>query len=240
MDPAADCENTLRVSPRTRVRRLPERGSHDWSVIAGILDEALVCHVGFVVDGAPVVIPTAHARRGTTLYLHGAPASRMLRSLAGGVEVCVTVTLLDGLVLARSLFHHSLNYRSVVCFGRAVEVTDLGEKEAALRLFAEHVLPGRAAEVREPSVAELKATRVLALRLDEASAKLRTGPPKDDAEDLELPVWAGVVPVGLAVGDAVADTPHLATAASVRGAVRDVNRYRGGSVDMVIPVENTA
>jgi len=211
---------------RTRLRRLPERGSHEWAVIAAILDEALVCHVGFVVDGAPVVIPTAHARLGTTLYLHGAPASRMLRSLAGGVDVCVTATLLDGLVLARSLFHHSLNYRSVVCFGRAAEVTDLAEKEAALRGFAEHVLPGRAAEVRAPSRGELLATRVLALPLEEASAKLRTGPPKDDEEDLALPVWAGVVPVALTIGPEVADTPALPLPPSVRGAARSARYTR--------------
>ena len=217
----------LHPTARTRVRRLPERGSQDWAVVAGILDEALVCHVGFVVDGAPVVIPTAHARRGTTLYLHGAPASRMLRTLRGGVDVCVTVTLLDGLVLARSLFHHSLNYRSAVCFGRAVEVTGLEEKRAALCHFAEHVLRGRAGEVRPPSDGELKATRVLAVQLDEASAKVRTGPPIDDAEDLALPVWAGVLPVHLAIGTPVAETPELPLPPSVRAA------------DLATPVENT-
>jgi nitroimidazol reductase NimA-like FMN-containing flavoprotein (pyridoxamine 5'-phosphate oxidase superfamily) len=152
------------------------------------------------------------------LYLHGAPASRMLRTLAGGVDVCVTVTMLDGLVLARSLFHHSLNYRSVVAFGRATEVRDLDEKRRALHAFAEHVLCGRAAEVREPSAGELKATRVLALRLDEASAKLRTGPPIDDEADLALPVWAGVLPVALQIGTPLAETPGLPLPASVRGA----------------------
>ena len=206
----------LRSTDRTRVRRLPERGSNDWSVVAAILDEALVCHVGFDVDGAPVVIPTAHARHDTTLYLHGAPASRMLRSVAGGVDVCVTVTLLDGLVLARSLFHHSLNYRSAVCFGRAVEVTDLEDKDRALHLFAEHVLPGRAAEVRRPTRGELMATRVLAVQLDEASAKVRTGPPIDDEEDLDLPVWAGVLPARIAFGAPVADSTALPVSASVR------------------------
>ncbi len=229
----------LRSTDRTRVRRLPERGSRDWEVIAAILDEAVVCHVGFVVDGAPVVIPTAHMRRGTTLYLHGAPASRMLRTLAGGVEVCVTATLLDGLVLARSLFHHSLNYRSAVCFGRAVEVTDLAEKEEALRGFAEHVLPGRAAEVRPPSRGELMATKVLALQLDEASAKLRTGPPIDDPEDLALPVWAGVLPVRLAAGDPVSDTPGLPLAPSAAAAA-DAPRFGGGRADTARSVENTA
>jgi len=213
------------VTPRTTVRRLPERGSHDWDQIAAILDEALVCHVGFAgPGGAPVVIPTAHARAGTTLYLHGAPASRMLRTLGEGVEVCVTATLLDGLVLARSLFHHSLNYRSVVAFGRAADVRDLDEKRRALLAFAEHILRGRAAEVREPSIGELKATRVLALQLDEASAKLRTGPPIDDAEDLDLPVWAGVLPVALGIGTPVAETPGLPVPPSVRGA-RDAARF---------------
>ena len=220
-------DGTLRVTARTRVRRLPERGRHDWATIAAILDEALVCHVGLVAEGTPVVIPTAHARRGRTLYLHGAPASRMLRTLRDGVEVCVTATVLDGLVLARSLFHHSLNYRSAVCFGRAVEVTDLAEKEAALRCFAEHVLPGRAAEVRPPSRGELMATRVLALQVDEASAKVRTGPPVDDEDDLDLPVWAGVLPVGLAIGTAVAETPALPAPASVRSAGADP-RYVSG------------
>lgn len=229
----------LRATERTRLRRLPERGSHDWELIAGILDEALVCHVGFVVEGRPVVIPTAHARAGTTLYLHGAPASRMLRTLAGGVDVCVTVTLLDGLVLARSLFHHSINYRSVVCFGRAVEVRGLDEKREALRGFAEHVLPGRAGEVREPSIGELKATRVLALQIDEASAKLRSGPPVDDEEDLALPVWAGVLPVALAAGRPVADTPQLPVPMSVRGAVRSA-RFDAHRCDLARSVENTA
>jgi len=208
----------LRYTDRTRVRRLPERGTREWPAVAAILDEALVCHVGFVVDGAPVVIPTAHVRRGTTLYLHGAPSSRMLRIAAGGVEVCITATILDGLVLARSLFHHSLNYRSAVCFGRASEVTDLDEKEAALRCFAEHVLPGRAAEVRPPARGELMATRVLAVQLDEASAKVRGGPPKDDDEDLALPVWAGVLPVHLVLQPPVADTPELPQPESVRRA----------------------
>ena len=221
-------EAALQVTARTRVRRLPERGRHDWATIAAVLDEALVCHVGLVAGGTPVVIPTAHARHGRTLYLHGAPASRLLLGLREGVEVCVTATVLDGLVLARSLFHHSLNYRSVVCFGRAVEVTDVDEKEAALRRFAEHVLPGRAAEVRPPTRGELMATRVLSLRIDEASAKLRTGPPIDDAGDLELPVWAGVVPVGLAMGTTVAETPELAVPASVQGAVA-APRYAMGA-----------
>jgi uncharacterized protein len=212
----------LRETERTRVRRLPERGSRDWELIAAILDEALVCHVGFPAaepGGAPFVIPTAHARAGTVLYLHGAPASRMLRTAASGVEVCVTATLLDGLVLARSLFHHSLNYRSVVVFGRATEVTDLDEKRRALHAFAEHVLRGRAGEVREPSAGELKATRVLALEISEASAKMRSGPPLDDEEDLALPVWAGVLPVTLTIGTPMTETPQYVTPASVSNAI---------------------
>ena len=240
IQPAADrpesAEPRMAVTERTRVRRLPERGSHDWAVIAAILDEALVCHVGFAVGegGAPVVIPTAHARVGSVLYVHGAPASRMLRTVRDGVEVCVTATVLDGLVLARSLFHHSLNYRSVVCFGRATEVTELDEKRRALYAFAEHVLPGRAAEVRPPSDGELKATRVLALQLDEASAKLRTGPPLDDEADMELPIWAGVLPVGLGIGPVLSETPGLPVPPSVRSAAA-VPRF-----DAANSVRNTA
>ncbi len=219
----------MKATARTTVRRLPERGSHAWDLIAAVLDEALVCHVGFAgPDGTPVVIPTAHARIGETLYLHGAPASRMLRTLGGGVEVCVTVTLVDGLVLARSLFHHSINYRSVVAFGRATEVDDLDEKRRVLHAFAEHVLAGRACEVREPSIGELKATRVLALRLDEASAKLRTGPPVDDDADLELPTWAGVLPVHLAIGTPLAETPELPLPPSVCRA-GDAARFGGNT-----------
>jgi nitroimidazol reductase NimA-like FMN-containing flavoprotein (pyridoxamine 5'-phosphate oxidase superfamily) len=157
-----------------------------------------------------------YARVDDAVYLHGSTGSRL--GLRPGMDVCVTVTLLDGLVLARSLFHHSLNYRSVVCFGRAVEVTDLAEKADALQGFAEHVLPRRSAEVRPPSRGELMATRVLALRLDEASAKLRVGPPIDDEEDLALPVWAGVLPLGLSIGSVVAETPGLPVPPSVQGA----------------------
>jgi uncharacterized protein len=232
----------LQHTARTRLRRLPERGSHEWPVIAAILDEALVCHVGFpgAEGGAPFVIPTAHARVGTVLYLHGAPASRLLRTVASGVEVCVVATVLDGLVLARSLFHHSLNYRSVVAFGRAAEVTGLDEKRQALYAFAAHVLRGRAGEVREPSPGELKATRVLALGLDEASAKLRTGPPIDDAEDLALPVWAGVLPVGLGIGTVMAETPALPVPASVRDAASGA-RFAGRRFDDAAnPDRNTA
>jgi uncharacterized protein len=190
---------------RTTLKRLPKRGSHDSETMYAILDEALICHVGFVVNGAPVVIPTIHWRDGDTLYFHGSAASRMLRSLREGVEACVTVTLLDGLVLARSAFHHSMNYRSVVVFGTAREVTDREEKLRALDALVEHVVRGRSAEVRGPNEAELRQTMLLALPIEEASAKVRTGPPVDDEEDYSLPVWAGVLPAHLEFGSAIPD-----------------------------------
>ena len=182
-------------SPRTKLRRLPKRGAHDRPTIDAILDEALVCHLGFVHDGRPAVIPTLHARVGDEVFLHGSAASRMLRTLATGVEACLTVTLVDGLVLARSAFHHSVNYRSVVLYGTARPVTEAAEKERALEAFTEKLVPGRWAEVRWPSRKELKATAALALPIVEGSAKVRTGPPLDDEEDYELDAWAGVVPI---------------------------------------------
>jgi nitroimidazol reductase NimA-like FMN-containing flavoprotein (pyridoxamine 5'-phosphate oxidase superfamily) len=188
------------VSPRTAVRRHPERGVYEREAIEGILDEAVICHVGFVVDGQPVVIPTIHARVGGLLYLHGSPANRMLRALGTGVDVCVAATLLDGVVLARSVFQSSLNYRSVVVVGRASTVEDGNEKRVALAAVVEHVAPGRSADARPPSDEELTATTVLALSIHEASAKVRTGPPGDFDRDLELPIWAGVIPLSLAAG----------------------------------------
>jgi nitroimidazol reductase NimA-like FMN-containing flavoprotein (pyridoxamine 5'-phosphate oxidase superfamily) len=185
------------MQERTRVRRHPERGAYDRATIDAILDEALISHVGFVVDGQPYVIPTIHARSGDTIYFHGSPGSRMLRRLGEGIDVCVTATIVDGLVLARSVFKHSLNYRSVVVFGRAREVTDAREKSAALAAVVEHVVPGRSAEARPPDDEELAATSVLALEISEASAKVRTGPPVDFERDLDLPVWAGVVPLAI-------------------------------------------
>lgn len=182
-------------SDRTAVRRHPERGTYETSVIHDILDASLICHVGFVHDGAPVVIPTIHARQDDTLYLHGSAASRMLRSLAGGVDVCVTATLVDGVVLAKSWFRHSLNYRSVVVMGRAALVEEPAAKVEALRVIVDHVRPGRSAQTRPPSATELAATSVLALPLAECSAKRRTGPPVDDPVDADLAVWTGVVPV---------------------------------------------
>ena len=185
---------------RTKVRRLPDRGKYDAESVYGILDEAFICHVGFVVDGQPYVIPTGFARVNDTLYIHGSAASRMLRTLADGVQVCVTVTLVDGIVMARSGFHSSMNYRSVVILGRAMPVEGRDEKLAALAAFSEQVMPGRWKDLRDTTDAELKGTLVLSLPLKEVSAKVRTGPPKDDEEDYALPLWAGVVPLKLTAG----------------------------------------
>lgn len=210
---------------RTQLKRLPARGSYEREVVNRILDEGLVCHVGFVSDGSPVVIPTGYGRAGDTLYVHGSAASRMLRTLAGGVRVCVTVTLLDGLVLARSAFHHSMNYRSVVVFGTASVVEDASEKTAALRAITEHIAPGRWAETREPDEGELRKTLVLKLPLTEASAKIRTGPPIDDEPDYELPVWAGEIPLTLTAGTPVPD-PRLAPDSEPPAHVRHYSRIR--------------
>lgn len=190
---------------RTRVKRLPDRGHYDPETVHKILDEAFVCHVGFVVDGQPFVIPTNFGRVGDTVYLHGSSASRMLRTLADGIQVCVTVTLIDGLVLARSAFHHSVNYRSVVILGRATPVEDPQEKNRALAAFTDHIMRGRWDAVRQPTEQELKATSVLAIRLEEVSAKVRVGPPKDDEEDYSLPIWAGVLPLPIVPGKPIPD-----------------------------------
>jgi len=192
-------------TPRTQLRRLPKRGVFDKAQVDSILDEGFLCHVGFVADGQPFVIPTGYARSGDKIYIHGSAASRMLRNLDAGVDVCVTVTLLDGLVLARSGFHHSMNYRSVVVLGKARLVTDPREKLDALTLFTNHIVPGRWEEVRPPTEQELKGTSVLAVPLDEVSAKVRSGPPIDDDEDYALPIWAGVVPVRMQTGEPVSD-----------------------------------
>ena len=187
-------------SSRTQVERLPERGHYDRETIYAILDQAFLCHVGFVVDGQPYVIPTGFGRCGEVLYIHGSSASRMLLNLAGGIPVCVTVTLLDGLVVARSLFHSSMNYRSVVILGTAKPVSDREEKLCALRAVSEQIFPGRWDDARQPNDQELKGTSVLAVPLAEASAKIRTGPPKDEKEDYALPIWAGLVPLRVAAG----------------------------------------
>lgn len=208
------------LTERTTLRRLPKRGDHERATIDAILDEALVCHVGFAVEGQPYVIPTIHGRMDDRLYVHGSAASRMLRTLSGGVPVCVTVTLIDGLVMARSAFHHSMNYRSVVVLGTAVPVEDAGEKLAALRTIVEHVSPGRWAEAREPNDKEMKATSVLRLPISEASAKIRSGPPIDDEEDYAMPIWAGVVPLRLVAQAPVADArlhPRAPAPPSYRG-----------------------
>lgn len=199
---------TFEKTERTILKRLPLRGVYDRELVYSILDEGFICHVGFVVEGRPYVIPTGYARSGDKLYIHGSQASRMLRTLKKGVDVCLTVTLLDGLVLARSAFHHSMNYRSVVVFGRAGLVNDLTEKLAALRVFSDHVILGRWEDVRKPAKRELKATTVLALPLEEVSAKVRTGPPLDDEEDYALPIWAGVIPISL-VADAPLPDPRM-------------------------------
>ena len=187
-------------SERTQVHRLPERGVYDRDAIDAILDEALICHVGHLVDGQPRVIPTIHARVGDTLYIHGSNASRTLRAARSGTEICVEVTLIDGLVLARSAFHHSMNYRSVVVYGSARPVTDAEEKFAAQKALVDHVIHGRSDDARMPNERELNQTTILAIGLDEASAKVRTGPPKDEPEDYGLDVWAGVVPLHLEPG----------------------------------------
>jgi nitroimidazol reductase NimA-like FMN-containing flavoprotein (pyridoxamine 5'-phosphate oxidase superfamily) len=195
----------IKKTARSRVKRRPKRGVYDRETINAILDEALIAHVGFDLDGAPAVIPTAIWRAGDRLHIHGSAKSAMLLALKDGAEACICATLLDGLVLARSAFHHSMNYRSVVLYGRATEVTDAQEKAAALRGFTEKLAPGRWDEIRGPNRQELKATIVLAFPIEEASAKIRVGPPIDDEADHELPVWAGVVPVHLAFGAPVSD-----------------------------------
>jgi nitroimidazol reductase NimA-like FMN-containing flavoprotein (pyridoxamine 5'-phosphate oxidase superfamily) len=215
-------DGTKQDSPtdRTRVRRMHERGAYERATIHAILDAGMLCHVGYVIDGEPYVTPTAHWRDGDYVYWHGSSASRMLRAQSAGVAVCVTVSLLDGLVLARSGFHHSMNYRSVMAFGVAELVSETGAKLHALKMFVERLVPGRWAEIREPSAQELKATTILRLRLDEASAKLRVGPPKDDEADYALPVWAGVLPLSLTAGPPLAD-PRLPPDTPVPDALAD-------------------
>jgi hypothetical protein len=196
---------TQMPTQRTRVVREPERGVYDREAAYSILDEGFICHVGFSLDGQPFVIPTSYGRKDANLYIHGSAASRMLRQMKEGVAVCVTVTLLDGLVLARSVFNHSMNYRSVVILGKATLVDDPEEKLTALRALSEHILPGRWDDARQPNERELKATSVLRVAIEEFSAKVRTGPPIDDAEDLAFPTWAGVLPLEMKAGEAIRD-----------------------------------
>lgn len=216
-------------SDRTQVRRHPERGLYDRPTIDAILDEALICHVAWVADGgSPRIIPTIHVRVDDTVYIHGSEASRTLRGLRTGIECCIETTLIDGLVLARSTPMHSLNYRSVVLYGIAREVTDPAEKDLAQRALVEHVIPGRAAEVRVPNAKELKETAILAIVIDEASAKVRMGDPKDPEDDLDLPVWAGVLPLHTVAGDPL-PSADLRVAADPPAYVLDYTRTRRGS-----------
>jgi len=212
-------------SPRTNVRRHPERGQYDPAAIHAILDDGFLCHVGFVEGGQPFVIPTLYARLGDTLYLHGSPVSRMLRSLQSGILICVTVTLVDGIVLARSAFSSSINYRSVVILGEGCEVTDEEEKRRALRAVVDQVIPGRSADARGPNDKELAATTVIALIIDEASAKVRTGPPKDTKEDYALNVWAGVLPLSTRAMEPEPD-PEQPPGTPVPAYVRDFRRSK--------------
>src|ERR671935_3301186 len=207
----------------TRVRRHPERGRYERAEIDAILDEALFCHVGFIDEGRPFVIPMIHARIDDELYLHGSPASRMLRELAGEIDVCVTATLLDAVVLARSVYNHSLNYRSAVVLGRARKLHDRAERLEALEAIVEHVVPGRSREARAPSEKEPAGTTVLALAIEEASAKVRTGPPSDFDDDLDLPVWAGVIPLRTVAGDPLTDE-DVPREIEVPGYVRNYRR----------------
>jgi uncharacterized protein len=208
---------------RTRITREPERAVYDRAAAYKILDESFICHVGFVADGQPFVIPTSYGRQGDNLYIHGSAASRMLRNLDQGIPLCVTVTLLDGLVLARSIFNHSMNYRSVLILGTAVAVTDPQEKLAALRVLSEHILPSRWADVRQPNEKELKATLALRLPIEEFSAKVRQGPPIDDEEDYAFPTWAGVIPLDLVPGVPTND-PRLDPARKVPDYAKQYSR----------------
>lgn len=193
------------TTSRTRVARIPKRGVYDTAQVHAILDEGFLCHIGFAIEEQPYVIPTSYVRAGEQIYIHGSAASRMLRHLNKDVNVCVTVTIVDGFVLARSVFHHSVNYRSVVILGKARLIADPTEKLEALRRFTNHIVPGRWEEARHPTEQELKSTSVLALPLEEVSAKVRTGPPIDEEEDYSLPVWAGVVPIRIRAGKPVPD-----------------------------------
>ena len=209
------------TSERTRVKRLPERGEYDRAALDEILDEALICHVGFVQDGEPFVIPTIHARDGDTIYFHGSPASRMLRLMKKGVPVCITATIVDGIVAARSVFHHSMNYRSAIVLGEARLVESDEERLRAMEAVTEHVLPGRWAEAKHPNEIENKGTLLVAVPIEEFSVKTRTGPPGDDEPDYDLPIWAGVIPLTIEPGEPEAD-PRLREGTEVSESVRNV------------------
>jgi nitroimidazol reductase NimA-like FMN-containing flavoprotein (pyridoxamine 5'-phosphate oxidase superfamily) len=211
---------------RTTLKRLPQRGVYDRAMIHQILDEGLICHVGFVSEGQPFVIPTIYVRLGEKICLHGSPVSRMLQALQRGVEACVTVTLVDGLVLARSAFHHSMNYRSVIVFGVASVVEDPDEKTEVLRALTNHLIRGRWEDIRSPTLQELKRTLVLGIPIREASAKVRVGGPLDDEEDYQLPVWAGVIPLRLAAADPIPD-PRLPVGISIPKYAADYTGPKG-------------
>ena len=196
----------MKPTRRSELRRMPVRGSHDWDTICQILDAGFLAQVGFCVDGQPFVIPTLYGRRGETLYLHGSAASRMLRELGSGVPACVSVTLVDGIVLARSAFHHSMNYRSVVAFGTARKIEDPDYKVQCLEVISEHLIAGRWADVRSPNASELKATTVVEFQMEEASSKVRSGPPLDEDGDYALPAWAGVLPLAIRSQPPIADS----------------------------------
>ena len=200
--------NDLTATPRSRVKRIPERGRYDFKTLTSILDAGFLCYIGYVIDGQPYVTPTTYWRNGEHVFWHGSSASRMLRTLQTGVDVCLTVAHVDGLVLARSAFHHSINYRSVMLFGTARVLEDEGAKAAALEDFVERMFPGRWKELRPVNRQELKATSVLCMPIAEGSAKVRTGPPKDDEEDYAWPIWAGVLPVQAVLGAPIPD-PRL-------------------------------
>ena len=212
-------------SPRTRVVREPDRAEYDREAVYRILDEGFLCHAGFVVDGQPFVIPTSYGRKDASLYIHGSAASRMLRHFKEGVPVCITVTLLEGLVLARSIFNHSMNYRSVVILGKATLVNDPAEKLSALRILSEHILPGRWDDSRQPNERELKATSVLRVPIEEFSAKVRQGPAIDDEEDYSFPTWAGVVPLEIVAGKPI-DDARLLPGREVPEYARNYSRQR--------------
>jgi nitroimidazol reductase NimA-like FMN-containing flavoprotein (pyridoxamine 5'-phosphate oxidase superfamily) len=214
---------------RNKVKRHPERGHYDRSIIHPIVDEALLCHVGFVQDNQPYVIPTLHARQGETILLHGAKGSRLLRHVEAGAEVCITITLIDGIVLARSVFSHSINYRSVVIFGKGTLIAGEAERLRALETFTERLIPGRWRDVRQPNAVELKQTTIVAVAIESAVAKIRTGPPKDQDDDLELPVWAGVLPLHQVPGTPIADS-QLKTGIEVPEYIQ--NYARNGAHDM--------
>lgn len=210
-------------TPRTRIVREPQRAVYGRDAVNRILDEGFICHVGFVLDGQPFVIPTSYGRHEDVLYIHGSAASRMLRNVSGGIPMCVTVTLLDGLVLARSIFNHSMNYRSVVVLGKGTAIEEPEQKLEALRLLSEHIVPGRWDEVRQPNEKELKATTILRVPITEFSAKVREGPVIDDEEDYAFPVWAGVVPLNLVTADPISDS-RLAEKITVPDYVKNYSR----------------